>query len=106
MTTSPRDLPARARSLRPLIEAEAQESERLGTTTKPVVDAVAEQGLFQTMVPRVCGGQEAPIARALEVIEELSYADGSTGWSVMANITSSALAALYCGDDAIAAMFP
>src|SRR4029077_17504937 len=59
-----------------------------------------------TMVPTVCGGAEAPIETALAVFEELAYADGSTGWSVMANASSSAFAAIYCDDDAAAAMFP
>jgi alkylation response protein AidB-like acyl-CoA dehydrogenase len=106
MTAAAADLVARARSLRSLVEADAEEAERTGTTTKRVVDAVAEQGLFQTLVPAELGGQEAPIDVALGVFEELAYADGSTGWSVMANATSSTFAAIYCGDDAVADMFP
>ena len=85
MTDLHADLVTRARTLRPLIEGAADEAERDGTTTKKVVDAVAEEGLFWTMVPAVCGGAEAPIETALGVFEELAYADGSTGWSVMAN---------------------
>ena len=106
MTDLHADLVTRARTLRPLIEGAADEAERDGTTTKKVVDAVAEEGLFWTMVPAVCGGAEAPIETALGVFEELAYADGSTGWSVMANASSSAFAAIYCDDDAAAAMFP
>jgi indole-3-acetate monooxygenase len=103
---TPSDLVARARALRPLIEAEAEEAEATGTTTKSVVDAIAEQQLFWTMLPKDVGGQEATIATCLAVFEELAYADGSTGWSVMANASSSTFAALYCGDDAVATMFP
>ena len=106
MTDADPNLVARARALRPLIEAEAEEAEATGTTTKRVVDAVAEQQLFWVMVPRVAGGQEASIGTCLGVFEELAYADGSTGWSVMANASSSAFAALYCADDAVATMFP
>jgi alkylation response protein AidB-like acyl-CoA dehydrogenase len=106
MTDRGADPVARARSLRGLIEAEAEEAERSGTTTKPVVDALAEQQLFWVMVPDAAGGLEADIATCLRVFEELAYADGSTGWSAMANATSSTFAALYCGDDAVAAMFP
>ncbi len=106
MTDRDTDLVTRARTLRPLIEAEAAEAERSGTTTKKVVEAVAEHGLFWTMVPAACGGAEAPIETALGVFEELAYADGSTGWSVMANASSSAFAAIYCDDDAVATMFP
>lgn len=101
----PDDLVARARSLRELIETEAEEAERLGTTTKRVIDAVAEQRLFWTMVPEACGGLEAPIETALGVFEELAYADGSTGWSVMANATSTCFVSIYCDDDAVRAVF-
>ena len=89
MTDADPDLVARARALRPLIEAEAEEAEATGTTTKRVVDAVAEQQLFWVMVPRAAGGQEASIGTCLGVFEELAYADGSTGWSAMANASST-----------------
>jgi len=39
------------------------------------------------------------------VFEELAYADGSTGWSAMANMTSSAMAAIYTSDEAAKVMF-
>jgi alkylation response protein AidB-like acyl-CoA dehydrogenase len=100
------DLVARARALRPLIEADADEAERIGTTTKRVVEAVAEQRLFWSMVPAECGGLEAGIESALAVFEELAFADGSTGWSVVANASSSCFAAIYCDDDAVREMFP
>jgi alkylation response protein AidB-like acyl-CoA dehydrogenase len=106
MTERGNDLLARARGLRALIEAEAEEGERRGTTTKRVVDAVAEAELFWLLVPRELGGAETDIVTALEVFEELAYADGSTGWSVMANATASCFAALYCPDDGVRAMFP
>jgi alkylation response protein AidB-like acyl-CoA dehydrogenase len=105
-TGDPDVLLERARALRPLIEAEADESERIGTTTKAVVDAVAEAGLFWLLVPRSLGGSETDIVTAIEVFEELAFADGSAGWSVMANATASCFAALYCADDGVAAMFP
>lgn len=105
MTTAA-DLVARARALRPLIERDALTAEQAGTTTGDVVRAVGEAQLFWLLVPAECGGVEADINTAIEVFEELAYADGSTGWSVMANVTSSCLAALYCGDDAVREMFP
>ncbi|MDQ1476225.1 MAG: hypothetical protein QOE62_1454 [Actinomycetota bacterium] len=94
-----------ARALRPLIESEAARAEAESTTTSTVVDALAAAGLFWILVPRELGGAEAGIEDALAVFEELAYADGSTGWSAMANATSSAFAAIYTGDDAAKAMF-
>ena len=96
----------RARALTPLIERDAAKAEADTTTTQEVVDAVAAAELFWILVPKVLGGAEASIVDTLAVFEELAYADGSTGWSVMANVTSSCLAAIYTGDDASAAMFP
>ena len=95
----------KARALRPLIEREAARAEEETTTTQVVVDALAEAELFWILVPRDLGGAEARIEDALAVFEELAYADGSTGWSAMANATSSAFAAIYTGDEAAKTMF-
>jgi alkylation response protein AidB-like acyl-CoA dehydrogenase len=100
------DLIARTRALRPLIERDAARSEAETTTTQAVVDAIAAAELFWVLVPKELGGAEAPLTEVLETFEELAYADGSTGWSVMANITTSCFAAIYTSDDASAAMFP
>ncbi len=94
-----------ARALTPLIDAEADHTEALGTMPPAVVDAVTDAGLFSIMVPRELGGLEADITTALTVFEELSYADGSTGWSVMANATTACFAAIYTADAGAAAIF-
>ncbi len=95
----------RARALLPLIEAEAEPSEAKGTMTQPVVEAVTEAGLFSIMVPQELGGSEADITTVLTVFEDLSYADGSTGWSVMANATTACFAAIYTADPGAQALF-
>jgi alkylation response protein AidB-like acyl-CoA dehydrogenase len=95
----------KARALRPLIERDAARAESETTTTKSVVDALADAELFWILVPRDLGGAEAGIEDALAVFEELAYADGSTGWSAMANATSSCFASIYTTDDAAKAMF-
>ena len=95
----------KARALRPLIEEAAARAETETTTTKPVVDALAAAELFWILVPKELGGAEAGIEDALAVFEELAYADGSTGWSTMANATSSAFAAIYTSDEAAKTMF-
>lgn len=106
MTDTTSDLLARARALTPLIQRDAAQAEADTTTTKAVVDAVAAAELFWILVPKELGGAEASVNDVLAVFEELSYADGSTGWSVMANITTCCLASIYTSDDASAAMFP
>ncbi|HEX7444593.1 MAG TPA: acyl-CoA dehydrogenase family protein [Acidimicrobiales bacterium] len=105
VTTDTASLVDRARALAPLIEAEAARAELEGTMTPAVVDALADAGLFWTLVPAELGGAEADAVTSLGVFEELAYADGSTGWSAMANATTSCFAAIYTGDEAVDAMF-
>jgi alkylation response protein AidB-like acyl-CoA dehydrogenase len=101
----PQSLLDKARALAPVIEREAAGAESSGTMTQPVVDALTESGLFSLMVPRDLGGSEVDVVTALEVLEEICRIDGSTGWSLLANVTSTAFAAAYCGDAAVKEMF-
>ena len=96
---------AAARGLAPLVEAEAEAGEAACEITPRVVDALADAGLFGLMVPEALGGMEAGLGTTLAVYEELSRADGSTGWSVLANATTSAFAGAYCDDAAARDMF-
>lgn len=75
-----------ARGLRELIDSHADEAERLAHLPEPVVRAVSEAGLYGMLVPREFGGAEPHPVQLLEAVMELSYADGSTGWCVMANV--------------------
>lgn len=78
------DFLERAKAIAHIIEAEAEATERETDVTDLVGDALKEQGLFWMFVPRHYGGGQVDIVTALEVIEEVSRADGSTGWVLMA----------------------
>jgi alkylation response protein AidB-like acyl-CoA dehydrogenase len=93
------------RALFDLIDGEAPTTEAEATLSTKVVDAFHEHGLFGLMIPKELGGAEADLVTSLEVYEEASRADGSAGWSLLANATTSAFAAAYCGDRAVEAMF-
>lgn len=95
----------RARALRGLIEAEAENAERNGTVSLQVVEAMREAGLFWTLCPRALGGSEESILAHIRVLEEISSADGSTGWTLMANATATTVAATHCTDEHVARMF-
>ena len=82
-----------ARQLRELIESESENTAKTGTMTAPVVDALVEAGLFKLIVPKAYGGMEADVATIVAVCEELSYADGSVGWSFSQNTTCMGLSA-------------
>lgn len=95
----------RARSLSPLIEEHAERAERERTLPPPLVDAIHEAGLFRFVLPKELGGEEADFSQAIEVWEELARADGSTGWTVMANGSGAAAAGAYLSEDAIGKIF-
>jgi len=96
---------AAARALRPVIEAGAAEGERLGYIPDNVVRAIAETGLWGMLVPKELGGSEVDPATYIDVIEELSYADGSTGWVLMATTFGISGAAIWLGPSAIERMY-
>lgn len=101
----PIDWLARAREVSPIARAEALASERAGTLTEPVVEALGRAGLFGIAVPSELGGGEQGFGVQLDVFEELARADGSAGWCLMACATASAFAGAYCAPDAAREMF-
>ena len=70
-----------------------------------MVEAFHETGLFGLMVPKELGGEEADLPTVLAVYEEVSRADGSAGWTLLANATTSSFAGAYLGPVAVAEMF-
>ncbi|MDT0202735.1 acyl-CoA dehydrogenase family protein [Nocardioides sp. AE5] len=96
--TDARDHLARAKAVAEIVEAEANDIEDQATITKPVYEALAEQRLFWMLVPKELNGMGLGLVESFEVIEELSRADGSTGWAFMANSLSTSLAAGFLAD--------
>jgi alkylation response protein AidB-like acyl-CoA dehydrogenase len=95
----------RARRLAPLIRAAADECEKHGTLPPPLVDLLKAAELFWILVPEELGGGGVDIVTAIRVIEELTAADGSTGWSVMANLSVTGYCGGHCADAAVDALF-
>lgn len=94
-----------ARGLSELIMRSAAEAERRGHLDDIVVEALRHGGLFATLVPACLGGLEADPVTAIEVIAEVSRSDGSTGWTLMANVVTAAIAGAYLGDEAVERIF-
>ncbi|HET9772737.1 MAG TPA: acyl-CoA dehydrogenase family protein, partial [Acidimicrobiia bacterium] len=94
-----------ARSLSELIRESAAESEQQCFLADGVVEALRRGGLFATLVPSCLGGLEADPVTAIEVVAEVSRSDGSTGWTLMANMVTSAIAGAYLGDEAVERIF-
>src|ERR1700755_3465051 len=87
----------RAHALAGLIETEAIATEAGGTLSAATIEAFRDSELFWMLVPEELGGAGTDILTAMEVVMELSRADGSTGWSLMVNAVATALAGAYCG---------
>src|SRR4051812_38348481 len=94
-----------ARELAPLMRAEATAVERAGTLTEPVLAALREAGVLWANVPGELGGGGADIVTALRMMEEISRADGSIGWSLMANMTATSNACAFLPPSAVQVMF-
>ena len=97
-TTTPDDLAASAldaaRALAPQFSARAAEAAALRTLPADLVAALEDAGLFAQLLPRALGGLELPAPQIMQVMEELSYADGSAGWAVAIGGSTSNFAVL------------
>jgi alkylation response protein AidB-like acyl-CoA dehydrogenase len=92
---------ARARALAPVIGARSAEIERARTLPPDLVARLRDAGLFRIAMPAGLGGPGVSPREMVETIEEVSRADGATGWCVLiANIGAAFLAWL---DEAAAA---
>lgn len=89
----------RAVSIAPLVERDADETERLAMITPAVHDAYAANNLYWMSIPGELDGPGLGPTAAIPVIEEISRADGSSGWSLMANAFNNAMAAGYMPDE-------
>jgi alkylation response protein AidB-like acyl-CoA dehydrogenase len=87
------ELVGRAAALRPLLEANAAETDRNRDVVKANVDAVREAGLCRIMVPRRFGGFETDFRTFLAVMSELAKGCGSTSWAIsLANVLTWVIA--------------
>jgi len=92
------DLLSTARSLRPLVEAEADATDCELTMTPAVVESLAASGLNHLQVPKELGGLEADTDTTLDVLEEVAHQDGSIGWAYMANSNATAMCSMFDPD--------
>jgi alkylation response protein AidB-like acyl-CoA dehydrogenase len=104
-TTTTPDLLERARSIEPLLRANADAGDKSGRLTDEVEDALHEHRLFGLWVPRELGGSELDPISSLEVVEQLAYGDASTGWVTMAAALAIGTGGAYLGDEAVSELF-
>jgi alkylation response protein AidB-like acyl-CoA dehydrogenase len=94
-----------ARSLRGLIDGASDQMERDGLLAEEVVVALMEGGLFGILTPEAVGCSECDPLTAIDIVSEVSYADGATGWVLETTSVSTALAGAYLGEGAAREVF-
>jgi len=79
------------RALSPRIRELSAAAEALSVISPEITDALRDGGIYSLMVPTVIGGGDANgevhPSTLIDVLEELTVADGSVGWAVMAQMT-------------------
>jgi len=97
---------ARAKDVATIADRFADEGDRAGTLSQPVVEALHREGLLGMWVPRsVPRGSELDVLSSLEVIENVSYGDPSTGWVLMAASLAIGTGAAYLEASAVDELF-
>ena len=98
------DLVERARALAPLIAREADEIERTRRLTPAVTQALIENGLYRSLLPKSFGGSEAPLEIFMQMQEEIAKADASTAWC-LGQCSVCAMTAAYLDPEAAREIF-
>jgi alkylation response protein AidB-like acyl-CoA dehydrogenase len=93
-----------ARELRTRIDANARKTGG-GELSVESVEAMRQAELFGVLCPEEVGGCELPLLDVLDVFEEVSRADGSAGWCLMAGATTVAYFGSYCEQAFVDEMF-
>ena len=104
--TAPADLIQRARDLAPAVRAAADETERGRRVPQHLLQLLIDARLFDIVLPQSLGGLEVDILTMMRIIEEISIADGATGWTVGIGAGTSILAAFLAEDVARAIYTP
>src|SRR6187399_1088600 len=86
---------ARATSLRPLLERNADRTDAQRRLPDEVVQALKESGLCALMVPKRFGGYQTSVRTYIDVMSELGRGCGSTAWVASLINVCAWLAALF-----------
>ncbi len=93
-----RDLVAAARGLADLVASGAEDAERARTLPARTIEAIDQSNLFALLVPAELSGCEADPVTFIEVVEEISRADGSTGWCLANGAICAGMAGAHLGE--------
>ncbi len=89
------ELVDRAAALRPVLERNADETDRLRRVAEENVEAIRDAGLCRLLEPRRFGGYETDFRTLLAVMAELGKGCGSTSWAMSLINVCAWLVGLY-----------
>ena len=101
---SAQDWIARARALKPLLDAAAPRIEASCALPEDVLDALHQARMFRMLLPRWLEGGELDLATFVEVVCEIAAGDASTGWCVVQN-SGCSISAAYMAPEAARTVF-
>ena len=105
-STDPSSLLRRAKEIAPLISKEAAGNDERGRLSDATIQLLRSDGdFFGLSVPRALGGSEANAVQQLEIVEEISRADGATGWVLMACLVGTGTAGAFLPSKGAKEMF-
>jgi alkylation response protein AidB-like acyl-CoA dehydrogenase len=94
-----------AKDTHPIFAGQSAANEAKGSLTDETIKALWDGGFFGMWIPRSFGGIESGPLEALGTVEQLCYADGSTGWVMMAAQVAMGSAAAYLPADTARELF-
>ena len=95
----------RAKDVAAIADKHAEEGDKHGQLSQPVVDALLRERILGMWTPAALGGSELDVVSSLRVLENLTYGDPSTGWVAMAASLAIGTGAAYLKDAAIDELF-
>ena len=95
----------KVRAVSSVIREEAPATEAGGKITDAVFAALRDAGVYRMTFSKARGGPELSVLEQMEVIEEISAADGAAGWCAMINSDGGYMTA-FLDPDVAAKMYP
>jgi alkylation response protein AidB-like acyl-CoA dehydrogenase len=99
------DLLAAVKGLAPRLGAASAEIESGRSLTEPLVQALADAGIYRMYLPRSLGGGELDPLTYFDVIEALAMVETTAAWSVLISTGSITIAARGLTDGVLAGIF-
>jgi indole-3-acetate monooxygenase len=94
-----------AEALLQLIRTDAAEAATRTHLSDRVATELRRAGLWSMLLPRALGGAELSFVEAMQIVERIAWADGSTGWCTMVPNVVGASAGTSLPDEGVQTIF-